>query len=43
MLPDLGINATKATLLDTMKDHIVIQTELIGTYDKKTTSSKVSK
>lgn len=34
VLPDLG-NATKATLLNAMKGHIIEQAELIGTYQKR--------
>ena len=35
VLPDLGRKATKATLLEAMKGHIISQTELVGTYKKK--------
>ena len=35
MLPNLGNQATKATLLEAMEGNIVAETELMGTYHKK--------
>ena len=34
MLPDLGDQATKATLEKAMQDHVLALAELIGTYQK---------
>jgi phosphatidylethanolamine-binding protein (PEBP) family uncharacterized protein len=33
VLPDLG-HATKAQLLDAMKGHVIVETQLVGTYEK---------
>ena len=33
VLPDLG-HPTKAQLLDAMKGHVIVETQLVGTYEK---------